>query len=167
MIRIVKGDIAGQDTEAVVNASNKELAWEELTVNGVIQCGGGHELISELQKIHENYGDLKTGEVIITQGYKLPYKYVLHTVGPVYPCNRFADEELEKTYNNCFYMAHLHDIKSITFPAISTGVFAFPIIPATEICKKVTDLWADKFDEIRFCCYTETFKSVYEKIFNA
>jgi O-acetyl-ADP-ribose deacetylase len=162
---ILIGDISKQDTECIVNCSNKELAWEDLTVNGVIQCAAGINLTNELKRIHNTIGDLKTGDAVITDGYNLKCKKIIHTLGPVYPCNKDAKSELKLTYINCYSLANNYKIRSISFPAISTGVFRFPIELATEICYEVYLKWKKSFDEIRFVCYNNNDKNVYDECF--
>jgi len=130
----ILGNIEKRETDAIVNASNKYLLWEDVTVNGVIHVGAGMEFTNYCTEwIKENVA-LETSEVMITPGFNLKSKYIINTVGPVYPCHEEeAPEQLWNTIYNCLKLADSHDCKSISFPLISTGVFMFPKEPAIKI----------------------------------
>jgi len=130
IIEIVKGDITKQDTEAVVNTANKKLAPGG-GVAGAIHRAAGPELWEECKKI----GYCETGEAKITKGYNLPNKYVIHTVGPVYR-GKGDEEKLLSCYINSLKLADENGIKSISFPAISTGVFGYPVEEAAQVSLK-------------------------------
>lgn len=128
VFELVKGDITKQDTEAVVNAANKRLAPGG-GVAGAIHRSAGPELWEECKKI----GYCDTGEAVITKGYNLPNKYVIHTVGPVYSGSQEDAVLLKKSYLSCLKLAEKNNIKSISFPALSTGAFGYPIEEAAKI----------------------------------
>jgi len=131
---IVAGDITRQDTDAIVNAANSRLTPGG-GVSGAIHSAAGAGLWEECKKL----GGCKTGEAKITKGYNLPAKYVIHTVGPIYSrADREKNaESLKKCYENSLRLAVEHGIKSISFPAISTGIYGYPMDEAAEIAVKV------------------------------
>lgn len=130
IFEIVKGDITKQDCEAVVNAANPRLSPGG-GVSGAIHRAAGKQLWEEARKL----GGCKTGEAKITKGYKLA-KYVIHTVGPVYSGGKKDKELLEDCYINSLRVAFEHKIKSIAFPAISTGIYGYPMEEAAKIAIK-------------------------------
>ncbi|MCD6171351.1 MAG: macro domain-containing protein [Thermoplasmata archaeon] len=130
IFEIVEGDITRQDCEAVVNAANPRLSPGG-GVSGAIHRAAGRQLWEEAKKL----GGCKTGEAKITKGYKLA-KYVIHTVGPVYRGSKEDRELLENCYINSLKIAFEHKIKSIAFPAISTGIYGYPMEEAAEVAIK-------------------------------
>jgi O-acetyl-ADP-ribose deacetylase (regulator of RNase III) len=166
MISLIKGNIAEQEVTFIVNAANEELLWEDKTVNGMIHLGGGPELTKACEDWVKKYGKVKTSHWAVTFGFNLPCDYVIHTVGPVYPCNPNAERELENTYENVLSAAvaptFLH---SIAIPAISTGVFRYPFADATEIQVRTAKRYVDRFSEIRLVYYTDQDLSVARSIY--
>ena len=128
LLEIVQWDITKQDTEAVVNAANKRLAPGG-GVAGAIHRAAGPELWAECQ----NLGGCETGEAKITGGYNLPARYVVHTVGPVFNNTLQNAKDLESCYLNSLRLAAENNVQSIAFPAISTGIFGYPLAEAAEI----------------------------------
>jgi O-acetyl-ADP-ribose deacetylase (regulator of RNase III) len=159
MIKFVHGDIAEQEVDIIVNAANKDLLWEDKTVNGAIHLGGGPELTKECTEFVEKYGEVATTSFAVTAGHNLPCKHVIHALGPVYPCNECAAFELEETYHHILGHVtcddYFWDVKSIAFPAISTGVFGFPFEEATKIQLEVCNRYITDLDEIRLVYYTK------------
>lgn len=127
-LEVVKGDITRQDTEAVVNAANSELSPGG-GVSGAIHGAAGPKLWEECRKLAR----CRIGEAKITKAYELPNEYVIHTVGPVYSGIEADEELLKSCYFNSLQLADSHRIKTIAFPAISTGIFGYPIKEASEI----------------------------------
>lgn len=127
-IQVVRGDITAQDTEAVVNAANRQLAPGG-GVAGAIHRKAGPALWEECRKL----GGCATGEAKITRGYNLPNPYVIHTVGPVYSGSKDDPLLLKSCYVNSLKLAETHGITSISFPAISTGIFGYPLDEAATI----------------------------------
>ncbi len=127
-IEIIKGDITTLDTDAIVNAANSSLLGGG-GVDGAIHKASGPELLKECKKT----GGCPTGEARITKGYNLHTKYVIHTVGPVYSGNEMDKVHLANCYNNAFNLSEKNSITSLAFPAISCGVYGYPIEKACKI----------------------------------
>jgi O-acetyl-ADP-ribose deacetylase (regulator of RNase III) len=160
IIRVLKGDITKQDTDAIVNAANKRLSPGG-GVAGAIHAAAGSGLWEECKKI----GKCDTGEAVITRGYKLPAKWVIHTVGPVW-ANRPKDPEmLSSSYKNSLKLADENDIRSISFPAISTGAFGYPLEDGAEIALKSVTEEAEFLSSVKivqFVLYDDRAYSVFE-----
>ena len=127
-LELLKGNISQQDTEGVVNAANKRLAPGG-GVAGDIHRAAGSELWEECKKL----GGCETGQAKITKAYNLPNRFVIHTVGPVYSGSKTDAIALKNSYLNSLKLADENGIKSISFPAISTGAFGYPLEEAAEI----------------------------------
>jgi O-acetyl-ADP-ribose deacetylase (regulator of RNase III) len=160
-IELVQGDITQQDTEAIVNAANKRLAPGG-GVAGAIHRAAGPELWSECKKM----GGCETGEAKMTRGYNLKAKYVIHTVGPVYSGSPQDPKLLASCYRNSLRLAVENGIESISFPAISTGVFGYPGEEAAQVAlKEVIDFLRgnDKRIEVRFVLWGEDALRAHEE----
>ena len=130
-LQFLVGDITAQDTEAVVNAANTRLAPGG-GVAGAIHGAAGPGLWEECAKL----GGCETGEAKITRGYDLPNKYVIHTVGPVYRGSPDDPRLLRSCYINSLKVAEENRVKSISFPALSTGIFGYPLDDAALVAIK-------------------------------
>jgi len=161
-VECIKGNIASQkDIDAIVNAAN---AWLKMGggVAGAIHRAAGPKLEEECRK----YAPIRPGEAVITGAYKLPNKYVIHCLGPIYGKDKPEDKILANCYKNAIQLAEKNKIESIAFPAISTGAFGYPIEEATEVVLKTIMEIIPKLKyvkKIRFVLYSDTDLEIYEK----
>ena len=161
-IEIITGDITKLAIDAIVNAANSSLLGGG-GVDGAIHRGAGPELYEECKRLK----GCPTGEAKITNGYRLPAKYVIHTVGPIWNGGeRKEDEKLARCYRNSLSVALENKLKTIAFPAISTGAYGFPMDRATKIA--ITEVAAflaanPSIEKVIFCCYGENAAVVYRK----
>ena len=162
MIKVIRGDITSQTTDAIVNAANTHL----LVGSGV--CGAIHRVAGpELERECRGIGDCPSGEARITDAYDLPCKHVIHTVAPRYSDGTRGESELlRRCYQSIFALTEKHGIKSISIPAIGTGIYRYPIKEATEIAFDTT-LVAQKKQEllVEFVCFDENTTTVYEETY--
>jgi len=161
-IKIVKGDITKLKVDAIVNAANNSLLGGG-GVDGAIHRAAGPELLKETRKI----GGCPTGKARVSNGYHLPAPWVIHTVGPVWRGGGQNEENLlASCYRNSLSAAVEKGAKTVAFPAISTGVYGFPLERAAEIAitETVRFLKNDgSLDQVIFVCFGEEALSIYEK----
>jgi O-acetyl-ADP-ribose deacetylase (regulator of RNase III) len=130
---IILGDITQQTTDAIVNAANSGLMGGG-GVDGAIHRAGGPAILKECQQIVAKQGRLPTGQAVITTGGKLPAKYVIHTVGPVWRGGNEGEAALlESAYRESLKLAIEHKLTSVSFPSISTGAYGYPIAEAAVV----------------------------------
>lgn len=161
-LELIEGDITTQDTEAVVNAANKRLAPGG-GVAGAIHSAAGPKLWEECKKL----GGCETGEAKITDAYELPASYVIHTVGPVYSGSSEDPKLLASCYRNSLELAEENDIESISFPALSTGVFGYPVEEAAEVAlNTIRDFLqgGTKIKLVRFVLYDSSTLETHEEV---
>ena len=128
-LAVIAGDITRQRVEAIVNAANTSLLGGG-GVDGAIHRAAGPELLAECRTL----GGCATGQAKITRGYKLPARWVIHAVGPVWHGgNHDEDELLASCYRSCFALIVQHGVKTVAFPSISTGAYGFPMDRAARI----------------------------------
>ena len=161
-IQVVQGDITKLDCDCIVNAANRSLLGGG-GVDGAIHRAAGPELLAECRTLH----GCRTGEAKITKGYRLRAKYIIHTVGPIYSGTAEDAAQLADCYRNSLNLAKEHDIHGIAFPAISTGVYGYPLEDATEIAVKTVAQWleddhADYAMQVIFCCFDARTERVYQ-----
>jgi O-acetyl-ADP-ribose deacetylase (regulator of RNase III) len=172
MIIIVKGDITTLAVDAIVNAANQVMLGGG-GVDGAIHRAAGKELFDACLKVPEVRPGVRcpTGEARITPGFKLPAKFVIHTVGPVYRDGQHGEpEKLANCYRNSLALAAENGCKSIAFPCISTGVYGYPIEDAAKIAvREVREFLAQRREvaenaeiEVIFCCFSERDVAVYQ-----
>lgn len=162
-ITLVKGDITKQKVDAIVNAANKSLLGGG-GVDGAIHRAAGPKLLKECNKL----GGCQTGEAKITKGYNLPAKYIIHTVGPIYGKENGKEAELlASCYKNSLLLAKKYKIKTIAFPAISTGAYGYPKKEAAEIALKTIKEFInndDWFEEIKLVVFSEESYKIYKEL---
>ena len=167
MMRIVQGDITKLTVDAIVNAANQAMLGGG-GVDGAIHRAAGHELYEACLKVPKVRPGVRcpTGEARITPGFKLPAKFVIHTVGPVYRDGEHGEpEKLANCYRNSLALAAENGCKSIAFPCISTGVYGYPIEDAAKIAVRETEAFLKTHDiDVVFCCFLEYDARIYEKL---
>ena len=161
-IECIMGDIAAQkDMTAVVNAANAQLRTGG-GVAGALHRAAGPGLEEEGRAL----APIKPGEAVITGGHQLPNRYVIHCLGPVYGIDNPEDMLLGNCYSNALQLADQHRIDSIAFPAISTGIFGYPIEEATQVTFRAIKKFLPKLiyvKHIRFVLYDRNALDIYEK----
>lgn len=156
-IKIIQGDITKLKVDAIVNAANESLLGGG-GVDGAIHRASGAELLEECRKLN----GCPTGEARITGAYKLPCKYVIHTVGPIWRGGNSGEaEKLRAAYKNSIKLAIENNIKSIAFPNISTGVYGFPKKEAAEIAISTIKEMKDAPEKIYFVCFDDENYRIY------
>ena len=162
IIKVIQADITklSFEVDAIVNAANETLLGGG-GVDGAIHMAAGPELLEECKKL----GGCRPGEVKVTKAYNLPYKYIIHTVGPRYWSDPNPPKTLENCYINCLKLADSLGVKSIAFPSISTGAFGYPTWDAAKIFAKAVCNYEPKslemvymviyFDQKTEICYKE------------
>src|SRR5438128_1724356 len=139
-LEAVQGDITTQAVDAIVNAANTTLLGGG-GVDGAIHRGAGPELLEECEKLR----GCETGQAKITKAYRLPAKWVIHTVGPVWRDGKHGEAELlASCYRTCFALAEQHGVRTIAFPSISTGAYGFPMERAARIAVEETKKFLQK-----------------------
>jgi O-acetyl-ADP-ribose deacetylase (regulator of RNase III) len=162
-IRVVRGDITTLNVDAIVNAANTSLLGGG-GVDGAIHFAAGPELLEECRRLK----GCPTGEARITSGYQLEARWIIHTVGPVWRGgDRGEAKLLASCYVNSLRLAAEKNLRSIAFPAISTGVYAYPLEPATEIAIDAVREFTSESEaiaEVVFCCYSGEHFATYERL---
>lgn len=165
IINIGKSDITKADVECIVNATNNSLLGGG-GVDGAIHRAAGHKLLEECRTLN----GCKTGEAKITKGYNLKAKYIIHTVGPRYTGNKTDAKLLRNCYWNSLELARKNDIHSIAFPAISTGVYDYPIEAAAEVALKTVSDWININPNygmaVMFSCFDDQTADIYNAVWN-
>ena len=148
-IEVQKGDITKIQVDAIVNAANTSLLGGG-GVDGAIHRAGGNEILEDCRKIIAKQGGCKVGEAVITSAGKLPAKYVIHTVGPVWNNGTKNEEEkLVNCYSNSLKLAIENECKTIAFPSISTGIYKFPKDKAAKIAIKTISNFLEENQKIQ------------------
>lgn len=167
-IELIKTDITTMEVDAIVNAANSSLLGGG-GVDGAIHRKGGKAILEECMDIRARQGKCPTGEAVITTAGELPSKYVIHTVGPVWNGGNGKEANLlQNCYVNSLRLAVNHQIRSIAFPNISTGIYKFPKELAAEIAVKAVRSFEDSahIDQLIFVCFDDENYNIYEQLLN-
>jgi O-acetyl-ADP-ribose deacetylase (regulator of RNase III) len=161
-VEIVQGDITRQqDMDAVVNAANAELRSGGGVAGAIHRAAG-----PELEKVCRPLAPIAPGEAVITEAFQLPNDWVIHCLGPVYGRDKPEDQLLANCYRNALRLAENHQIGSVAFPAISTGIFGYPIQQAARVILQTLRDEADRLtvvEHIRMVLYSEQDKQLFAK----
>ncbi len=162
-LHVVQADITTLTLDAIVNAANPSLLGGG-GVDGAVHRAAGPELLAECRLL----GSCPTGDAKITKGYRLPARFVIHTVGPVWRGGDQGESDLlASCYRRSIKVAAQHAIRTLAFPCISTGAYGFPVEPAARIAiatvRAATYVFTD-MREITFCCHSDADRAVYARL---
>ena len=165
-IQVYKGDITKVTVDAIVNAANTSLMGGG-GVDGAIHRAGGAAILDDCRKIVARQGGCKVGEAVITTGGRLPAKYVIHTVGPVWNGGKNNEaEKLVSCYKNSLLLAVDNNIRTIAFPNISTGIYHYPKDAAAEIAVNTVAAFLktnNTIEKVIFVCFDEENEALYKQ----
>ena len=166
ILRVMRADITTLKVDAIVNAANSSLLGGG-GVDGAIHRAAGPELLQECRQL----GGCKTGEAKLTKGYRLPARFIIHTVGPVWHGGKHGEpESLASCYRNSLRIAADNGAHSIAFPCISTGVYGYPVELAARVAVETVSSSLPQLDPIReviFCCFSASDFAIYQKLIDA
>ena len=159
-IEILQGDITNLEADAIVNAANTTLLGGG-GVDGAIHRAAGPELLVECRTL----GGCRPGEAKVTRGYRLPARFVIHTVGPVWRGGKHGEPEtLASCYRNSLQLAVENKIRTIAFPAISCGAYGYPVEKAGQIALKTTREFLANIDKVMFVLWGDDVYDVYRRL---
>jgi O-acetyl-ADP-ribose deacetylase (regulator of RNase III) len=160
MIEVICADMTTLEVDAIVNAANTSLLGGG-GVDGAIHAAAGPVLLDYCRTLD----GCRTGEAKLTPGFDLPARRIIHTVGPVWQGGDHYEQPLLRAcYQNSFDVALQNGVRSIAFPAISTGVYGYPKRQATEIAVAVMREYEDRFERIIACCFSEEDAALYRAV---
>jgi O-acetyl-ADP-ribose deacetylase (regulator of RNase III) len=165
-LELTIGDITKETTDAIVNAANTSLLGGG-GVDGAIHRAAGPELMAEARRL----GGANTGDAKLTKGYRLPARYVIHAVGPVYqPNNPRVAEQLASAYRRSLEVAAEHNLESIAFPAISAGIYGYPLDEAAPIALSTVKAFVQTptpLTLVRFVLFSQPVYDAFERALKA
>lgn len=160
IIETVQGDITHQQVDAIVNAANESLLGGG-GVDGAIHRAAGPDLLLECRTL----GGCPTGAAKVTGAYRLPAKYIIHTVGPIWQGGGHSEAELlSGCYRNSLAIASELQLQSLAFPAISTGIFGYPLVEATKIAIATVKNAQFSGELVRFVCFDAETENTYQRL---
>ena len=161
-MRVVLGDITALDVDAIVNAANRGLLGGG-GVDGAIHRAAGPQLLAHCRSL----GGCETGHAKLTPGFGLKARHVIHTVGPVWSGGGRGEAELlAGCYRRSLELAALHELRTIAFPAISTGVYAYPAAEAADVAAEAVAGFLEAYDgleQVTFCCFSPASAALHEQ----
>ena len=164
-LQLVQGDITRQQVSAIVNAANSSLLGGG-GVDGAIHRAGGPAILEECRQIRARQGGCKTGAAVITTGGRLPAAHVIHTVGPVWNGGHKGEPELlANCYRNSLRLAEEHQLSSVAFPGISTGIYGYPKEQAAAIAVREVRQWLAAHEwpqTVTFVVFDDESRRIYE-----
>lgn len=161
-IKIIKEDITKMDVDVIVNAANRELKKGSGVCGAIFDAANSKELEKELKSFSP---PIETGEAVITKGYELPAKYIIHTPGPIYfDGNRNEEKLLYNSYYNSLKLAKEKNLKSIAFPLLSAGIYGYPLEEASKIAiRAINDFLKKEEMEVYISVLDNNIKKILEE----
>jgi len=163
-ISLVQGDITEQQVDAIVNAANSSLLGGG-GVDGAIHRKGGPEILEECRRLRASHygGGLPTGQAVATTAGRLPARWVIHTVGPVYSASEDRSDQLASCYRESLRVADELGVETIAFPAVSAGIYGWPLDDAARIAVGAVRAAQTKVEDARFVLFTPDVFAAFEK----